>query len=89
MESLIKFKLFINEILSSNSRNYKLNILEKYKNDLDIKYYLNYVYNPYIITGISKKKINKFSYEDVCLLHMRHFVKYVDMKMFVYMNILI
>lgn len=67
MESLIKFKLFIDEILSNNSRNYKLNILEKYKDDLDIKYYLNYVYNPYIITGISKKKINKFSYKDVCL----------------------
>ena len=67
METLKRFKEFVDEIQQNNSRNYKLEVLQKYKNDLNVKYYLNFIFNPYIITGISKKKINKFSYSDVCL----------------------
>ena len=56
---LFEFKQFVDEILASNSRNDKIAILEKYKNNEDIKYLLDFIYNPYIITGISDKKLNK------------------------------
>lgn len=56
---LVKFKQFVDEITAENGRNYKISILEKYKNDEDIKYLLNFIYNPYITTGISDKKVNK------------------------------
>ena len=60
MKTIKKFNDFIDKINKSNSRNYKLNILEEYKNDEDIKYYLEFIFNPYITSGISDKKINKF-----------------------------
>lgn len=56
---LAKFKQFVDEINAENGRNYKISVLEKYKDDEDIKYLLNFVYNPYITTGISDKKYNK------------------------------
>lgn len=59
MELLKEFEGFVKEINSNNSRNYKLDILRKYKDNENIKYFLNYIYNPYIITGISTKKLNK------------------------------
>jgi len=59
MQTLIKFKNFISEITAENSRNYKISILNKYKDDEDIRYYLDFVFNPYIITGISDKKLFK------------------------------
>lgn len=52
----------IEDLLKTTSRNEKENILSKYKNDNEVKELLNFIYNPYIITGISKKKINKFKY---------------------------
>lgn len=59
MNTLIKFNDFINEINKDNSRNYKISILSKNQFDEDIKFYLNYVFNPYITTGISYKKLSK------------------------------
>lgn len=59
MKTLIKFKQFVDEITASDSRTFKENVLKKYKDDEDIKYYLNFVFNPYIVTGISDKKIEK------------------------------
>lgn len=59
MESLKEFKNFVDELNLSNSRNYKLDILNKYKDNDNIKYYLNFLYNTYITTGISDKKLNK------------------------------
>lgn len=59
MESLQKFAQFVREINLDSGRNYKFTILNKYKNDDDIKFYLNYVYSPYITTGLSSKKANK------------------------------
>ena len=56
---LVKFKQFVDEITAENGRNYKISVLEKYKNDEDIKYLLDFIYNPYITTGISDKKVNK------------------------------
>lgn len=56
---LAKFKKFVDQINAENGRNYKISILEKYKDDEDIKYLLNFVYSPYVITGISDKKLSK------------------------------
>jgi len=56
---LSKFSQFVNEILADNSRLAKIAVLEKYKDDEDIKYLLDFIYNPYIITGISDKKLQK------------------------------
>lgn len=59
MKTLVKFKEFYDEIMSENRRLHKIATLEKYKDDEDIKYYLNFLFNPYITTGISEKKIAK------------------------------
>ena len=59
METLINFKKFVDEIQQNNSRNYKLEVLRKYKDDDNIKRYLDFIYNPYKITGISEKKLYK------------------------------
>lgn len=57
---LAKFKQFVDEINAENGRNYKISILEKYKDDEDIKYLLDFIYNPYITTGISTKSYSRF-----------------------------
>ena len=57
--NIVNVKNFIDELQMSNSRNYKLDILRKYKDDENVKYYLNFLYNPYITTGISDKKLYK------------------------------
>lgn len=59
MQTLIAFNEFVGEINQSNSRNYKLDILKKYRDNDIIKKYLFFIYNPYITTGISNKKIYK------------------------------
>ena len=70
MKTLFEFREFINELYKDNSRNYKISVLEKYRNNDNIKYYLNFVFNPYIVTGISDKKLNKDTSsilgDDVC-----------------------
>lgn len=53
------FKTFVDEINKSNSRNYKLATLEKYKTNDCIKYFLQQIYDPYLLFGISDKKLNK------------------------------
>ena len=59
METLLHFKSFLDELSLDNSRLYKMEVLKQHKDDDIVKYYLNYVYNPYIVTGISNKKLNK------------------------------
>ena len=66
MQTLVKFKQFVDEILAETGRNYKISVLEKYKDDEDIKYYLDFIYNPYIITGISTKSYQRF-HSDSCI----------------------
>lgn len=61
-KNLCIFKEFVNEMLEDNSRTHKIAVLNKYKKteeEEDIKYFLDFVYNPYIITGISSKKLEK------------------------------
>lgn len=49
----------INEIQLTSSRNGKEEILKQNQDNKLLKDIFKFVYNPYIITGISKKKINK------------------------------
>lgn len=60
LDDLIEFKAFIDEILSNNSRLFKEATLAKYKDNDNIKYYLHFLFNPYITTGIGKKAYNRF-----------------------------
>ena len=68
MEMLIKFKEFFDKIIAEAGRNYKISVLEEYKNDEDIKYLLDFIYNPYITTGISDKKLNRVVTSDTSWL---------------------
>lgn len=49
----------IDKIANTSSRNEKEEILKIHKNNQQLKNILKFVYDPFIITGISKKKINK------------------------------
>jgi DNA ligase-1 len=59
MQTLIKFKDFVDEINSSNSRSFKQGVLEKWKEDVIILTYLQFAFNPYTVFGISTKKLHK------------------------------
>lgn len=59
MQTLVNFYNFINDLKQSNSRNYKLEVLRNYRDNEDVKRYLYFIYNPYIVTGISTKKLRK------------------------------
>lgn len=48
-----------NQLVSTSGRNDKELILKKNKDNKLFKEILNFVYNPYILTGLSDKKINK------------------------------
>ncbi len=58
MKTLEQFKRFYNEITQNNSRKYKQEILRKYKDDEVVKRYLQIAFNPYVVYGISTKKLN-------------------------------
>lgn len=60
MNTLLHFKHFYEEIRSSNSRKHKQWVLERFKNDRVIQEYLKIAFNPYIVYGISYKKLYKF-----------------------------
>ena len=53
------FYTFTNEILANNSRLAKIAVLEKWKDNEAVRYFLQFVYDPYITTGLSEKKLNK------------------------------
>ena len=59
METLQHFRDFVNEISSNNSRKYKQEVLQKYKDDTIIKMYLQVAFDPYTVYGISSKKLTK------------------------------
>lgn len=59
MKNLGIFKAFVDEITADNSRTEKMRVLKKYSEDDNVKFFLDFVYNPYIVTGISDKKISK------------------------------
>lgn len=53
------FYAFTNEILADNSRLAKITVLEKWKDNESVRYFLHFIYDPYVITGLSDKKLNK------------------------------
>ena len=59
MKTLRHFYNFVNKLNEKNSRNYKMEVLREYCNDDIVKYYLHFLFNPYIVTGISDKKLYK------------------------------
>ena len=59
MRTLMYFNDFVKEIMQSNSRKYKQEVLQKYKEDETIKAYLQIAFDPYKVYGISTKKLNK------------------------------
>ena len=59
--ALPEFKVLVDRMKSTSSRTGKEEILKEYKDNTGVKFILYFVYNPYIITGISKKKIDKAS----------------------------
>ena len=59
MNTLLHFKNFYEEIRSSNSRKFKQEVLQKYKDDEVIKRYLKIAFDPYVVYGISSKKLQK------------------------------
>lgn len=59
MKSLLHFKNFYEEIRSSNSRKYKQEVLQKYKDDRVIQEYLKIAFDPYQRYGLSYKKLSK------------------------------
>jgi DNA ligase-1 len=56
MEELLQI---INSIGATSSRNEKETILKQYQNNQLLRDVLHFVFNPYILTGLSSKKINK------------------------------
>lgn len=60
MDILERFNNLVNQIQSTTSRTEKEKILSLYKNDNEVKQILNFIYNPYIVSGISDRKINIF-----------------------------
>lgn len=59
IESLIEVKNIFESLEKTNGRNAKEEILSANKMNILFKDILDFVYNPYILTGISSKKINK------------------------------
>ena len=59
MKTLQHFNEFVKEITASASRKYKQEVLTKYKDDEVIQKYLKIAYDPYLVFGISEKKLYK------------------------------
>lgn len=59
MNTLAHFKDFITEITASNSKKYKQDVLQKYKDDSVVCRYLKIAFDPYETYGISTKKLHK------------------------------
>ena len=59
MKTLFQFRDFVKEISANNSRKYKQEVLQKYKDDPVIHRYLKIAFDPYAVYGISTKKLYK------------------------------
>ena len=59
MKTLQHFNEFVKEITSNNSRKFKQEVLQKYKDDEVIQKYLSIIFDPYTVYGISAKKLAK------------------------------
>lgn len=61
MKTLIHFNDFVDEMVVSASRKHKQDVLTKYKDDEVIQRYLKIAYDPYVVFGISTKKLSKMA----------------------------
>lgn len=59
MRTIGVFAKFVELIKKDNSRKYKQEILTRFKDDQTIRYFLDFVFNPFVITGISTKKFER------------------------------
>lgn len=59
METLLQFHTFVTEICANNSRRAKQEVLWRYRGDPIIQKYLKIAFDPYLVYGISNKKLNK------------------------------
>jgi DNA ligase-1 len=55
-----RFLQLVRDLQSTNGRLEKEAFLSAYADDADVKAVLNFLYNPYIVSGISDKKLAKF-----------------------------
>ena len=80
MKTLMHFRDFVNEITSNNSRKFKQEVLEKYKDDETIQKYLKIAFDPYQVYGISTKKLNKEVHvgETLCPLTVFDLFEYLE-----------
>lgn len=67
MQLLEKFSKVVTTLQSTTSRNAKEAILKTLESEDDIKELFRFIYNPYIITGIGKKKINRLQHINAAL----------------------
>lgn len=58
---LEEFKTFVDKLKESNSRLHKEAVLKEYADNDNVKEIMKFIFNPYIVTGISKKKFYKGS----------------------------
>lgn len=59
MDALKRFSATADALLATNSRIKKAKVLQSIKEDEDAKYFIRFLLNPYVTTGISKKKLLK------------------------------
>ncbi len=59
MLDLSQFSLFVDRMNENNSRNYKKEVLREYADNATIKKFLNFLFNPHIVNGISTSKLKK------------------------------
>ena len=59
MDIIETFDNFVKKMQNTPSRVEKERLLHQYKENDAIKNILNFIYNPYILSGLSKKKIDK------------------------------
>ena len=59
MRTIVHFKQFVTEINESNGRLYKQSVLQRYKDDEIVKRYLKIAFDPFMVFGISTKKLSK------------------------------
>lgn len=60
---LSRLKDLVDKLKNNSSRLAKESILKEYENDSEVKQILYFIFNPYIITGISTKKLNKVKHK--------------------------
>ena len=58
-----RFYQLVKQLQGTNGRIEKENFLRAYEGDEDVKKVLHFLFNPYIVSGISDKKLNKFRKE--------------------------